>query len=265
MNFTLPYLPAREGKPRKKGLTMMMDKGLSLREAENFCDAAAEFTDIVKFGFGTAFITRKLDEKISVYKEAGIFPYFGGTLFEVFAIRGQFEEFRRLVDRYKLEIVEISDGSMSIPHDEKLEYIRILSQQTTVISEVGYKVSGITIPVEKWVEMMSTELEAGAWKVIAEARESGNTGIYNADGSANSTLICDIVSKIEQDKILWEAPNKSQQAYFIKLLGADVNLGNIATNEVIALETLRLGLRGDTFFDFLPAKFQVRKLTPDCS
>jgi phosphosulfolactate synthase len=260
MNFTLPYLPPRDGKPRQKGLTMMMDKGLSLQEAENFCDAAAEFTDIVKFGFGTAVIASKLDEKIDVYKQAGILPYFGGTLFEVFAIRGLFEEFRKLIDRYKLEMVEISDGSMNIPHDEKLEYIRILSKQTTVISEVGYKVSGITIPIEKWVELMKTELEAGAWKVIAEARESGNTGIYNADGSANVTLICDIVGKIDKDKILWEAPNKSQQAYFIKLLGANVNLGNIATNEVIALETLRLGLRGDTFFDFLPDEFQSRKL-----
>lgn len=260
MNFTLPHLPQREGKPRQKGLTMMMDKGLSLREAENFCDSSAEYTDIVKFGFGTAVVANKLDEKLKVYRDANIRPYFGGTLFEIFIIRGQFEEYRKLIDRYKLDMIEISDGSMNIPHHEKLEYIRILSKQTTVVSEVGYKVSGITIPVEKWVEMMKTELEAGAWKVIAEARESGNTGIYNADGSANATLICDIVNDIDKDKVLWEAPNKSQQAYFVKLLGANVNLGNIATNEVIALETLRLGLRGDTFFDFLPDELLNRKL-----
>jgi phosphosulfolactate synthase len=260
MNFTLPYLPEREGKPRQKGLTMMMDKGLSLREAENFCEAADAFTDIVKFGFGTAVITQKLEEKIKVYRKANIRCYFGGTLFEIFVVRGKFDEYRKLIDTYKLDIVEVSDGSMNIPHDEKLEYIRKLSQQATVVSEVGYKVTGIMIPTEKWVEMMKTELEAGAWKVIAEARESGNIGIYNTDGSTNADLICDIVNVIDKDSVLWEAPIKSQQAYFIKLLGANVNLGNIASNEVVSLETLRLGLRGDTFFDFLPDELMNKKL-----
>jgi phosphosulfolactate synthase len=260
MNFVLPYLPTRENKPRQKGLTMMMDKGLCLREAENYCEAAAEFTDMVKFGFGTAVITKHLEDKIKVYKRNNIRCYFGGTLFEIFIVRGKFDEYRKLIDYYKLDTVEVSDGSMSIPHEEKLEYIRILSKQATVLSEVGYKVSGITIPTEKWVEMMKTELEAGAWKVIAEARESGNTGIYNSDGSANADLICDIVRTIDKDKVLWEAPSKSQQAYFIKLLGSNVNLGNIGTNEVVALETLRLGLRGDTFFDFLPEELLDRRL-----
>jgi|ERR1035437_4595468 phosphosulfolactate synthase len=260
MNFALPFLPHRASKPRESGLTMMMDKGISLREAENFCDAAGVLTDIVKFGFGTAVIASKLKEKIKVYKEANIRVYFGGTLFELFLIRNQFDEFRKLIDIYKLDIVEISDGSMNIPHDEKLEYIRILSKQVIVVSEVGYKVSGLVIPTEKWVEMMKTELEAGAWKVIAEARESGNVGIFNNDGSANADLICDIIHVIDKDKVLWEAPNKNQQAYFIKLLGANVNLGNIATSEVIALETLRLGLRGDTFFDFLPEELLNKKL-----
>jgi len=260
MNFVLPHLPERERKPREKGLTMMMDKGLCLREAENFCDAASDFTDLIKLGFGTAVIANSLKEKIAIYKKANIRTYFGGTLFEIFVIRGKFDEYRKLIDNYNLEVVEVSDGSMNIPHEEKLEYIRILSKQTTVLSEVGYKVSGIMIPTEKWVEMMKTELQAGAWKVIAEARESGNIGIYNPDGSANADLICDIIHTIDKDKVLWEAPSKSQQAYFIKLLGANVNLGNIATNEVVALETLRLGLRGDTFFDFLPEELLERKL-----
>jgi phosphosulfolactate synthase len=260
MNFTLPYLPSREAKPRQKGLTMMMDKGLSLREAENFCDSSSDFTDIIKFGFGTAAITKNLKEKIKVYRQADIRTYFGGTLFEIFIIRGMFDEYRKLIDTFGLDMIEISDGSMNMPHHEKLEYIQTLSKQVTVVSEVGYKVSGVVIPIEKWVEMMKTELEAGAWKVIAEARESGNTGIYNPDGSANAELVCDIVSAINQDDVLWEAPNKSQQAYFIKLLGADVNLGNIASNEVVPLETLRLGLRGDTFFDFLPDALLSKKL-----
>jgi len=260
MNFTLPYLPKRDEKPRQTGLTMMMDKGLSLREAENFSDAASEFTDLVKFGFGTAVITKNLEEKIKIYKQSDIRCYFGGTLFEIFVIRGKFEEYRKLIDRYKLDTVEVSDGSMNIPHDEKLEYIRLLSTQATVLSEVGYKVSGIMIPTEKWVEMMKTELEAGAWKVIAEARESGNIGIYNPDGSANAELVCDIIHTIDKDKVLWEAPSKSQQAYFIKLLGANVSLGNIVSNEVVSLETLRLGLRGDTFFDFLPDELLEKRL-----
>lgn len=260
MNFDLPYLPKREGKPRSNGITMMMDKGLSIRETENFCESSGEFTDIVKFGFGTALIANNLKEKIKIYRQANIRPYFGGTLFEIFIIRGMFDEFRKFIDSYDLDLAEISDGSMNIPHEKKLEYIQTLSKHVTVLSEVGYKVSGIVIPDEVWVDMMKTELAEGAWKVIAEARESGNIGIYNPDGSANMTLICDIIDSVSKDNVLWEAPNKSQQAYFIKLLGANVNLGNIATNEVVALETLRLGLRGDTFFDFLPEAMSSQKL-----
>jgi phosphosulfolactate synthase len=260
MNFDLPYIPQREKKPRSCGLTMMMDKGLSVREAENFCDAASDYTDIVKFGFGTALITKNLKEKIKIYRQAGIRPYFGGTLFEIFQIRGKFDEFRKFINEYDLDLAEISDGSMNLPHAKKLECIRILSKELTVLSEVGYKVAGVVIPDDVWVEMMKTELAEGAWKVIAEARESGNIGIYKPDGSANLELISDILKSVNKDDVLWEAPNKNQQAYFIKLLGANVNLGNIATNEVISLETLRLGLRGDTFFDFLPDNLTSFKL-----
>jgi phosphosulfolactate synthase len=260
MNFDLPYLPQRAAKPRSTGITMMMDKGLSIKEVENFCESSGEFTDVVKFGFGTALIAKNLKEKIKIYRQANIRPYFGGTLFEIFIIRGMFDEFRKFIDAYGLDLAEISDGSMNIPHENKLEYIRTLSQQVTVLSEVGYKVSGIVIPDEVWVDMMKTELAEGAWKVIAEARESGNIGIYNPDGSANMTLVCDIIQAVNKDNVLWEAPNKSQQAYFIKLLGSNVNLGNIATHEVVALETLRLGLRGDTFFDFLPEEMNSKKL-----
>lgn len=260
MNFDLPYIPNRDKKPRASGLTMMMDKGLSVREAENFCEAAAEYTDIVKFGFGTALITKNLKEKINIYKQAGIRPYFGGTLFEIFQVRGKFDEFRKFISGFDLDLAEISDGSMNLPHEEKLRIIQTLSKDMTVLSEVGYKVAGVVIPDDVWVEMMKTELEVGAWKVIAEARESGNIGIYKPDGSANLDLISDILKTINRDDVLWEAPNKNQQAYFIKLLGANVNLGNIATNEVISLETLRLGLRGDTFFDFLPDNLSNFKL-----
>jgi phosphosulfolactate synthase len=260
MNFDLPYIPQREKKVRTSGLTMMMDKGLSIHEAENFCETAGEFTDIVKFGFGTALISKNLKEKIKIYRQAQIRPYFGGTLFELFQIRNKFDEYRKFIHSFDLDLAEISDGSMSLPHDKKLECIRLLSKEVTVLSEVGYKVAGVVIPDEVWVDMMKSELAEGAWKVIAEARESGNIGIYKPDGSANMDLISDILKSIDKDDVLWEAPNKNQQVYFIKLLGSNVSLGNIATNEVISLETLRLGLRGDTFFDFLPQEYSNFKI-----
>ncbi len=252
MNFNLSFLPTRSPKVRSSGITMVMDKGLSIRETENFISSCGEYTDYVKFGFGTSLITKNLDEKVKLYRDANIRPYFGGTLFEMFLVRGLIEDFKKFIDKFKLDLIEISDGSISLPHDEKLKYINELKKQATVISEVGSKVAGVVISHEKWVEMMKNELEAGSWKVIAEAREAGNIGIYNPDGSADKELIGDIVEHIDANNIIWEAPNKPQQVWFIKLLGCNVNLGNIAPSEVIPLETLRLGLRGDTFFQFLP-------------
>ncbi|MDX1652467.1 MAG: phosphosulfolactate synthase [Brumimicrobium sp.] len=257
-NFNLPYIPERSQKPREGGLTMMMDKGLSLREAENFIEANGHLTDIVKFGFGTAFVTNQLKEKIALYKENNIRPYFGGTLFEAFYARGMFEEYLKLIDKYKLDLAEISDGSIIIPHDKKCELIRIMSKDRTVLSEVGSKDSGILISPNKWIKMMSTELEAGSWKVIAEGRESGNVGVFRPNGTAHTFLINKIIAKIKPEDILWEAPKKNQQVWFIKLFGANVNLGNIAPNEVIPLECLRIGLRGDTFFENLPEDYATR-------
>jgi phosphosulfolactate synthase len=259
MNYNLPFLPARPAKPRMEGLTMVMDKGLSLAETENFIESSGEFTDFVKFGFGTSIITSKLKEKLSLYQQANIIPYFGGTLFESFVVRNMFDDFRKYIDQFGLSMVEVSDGSMSMPHDKKLEYIRILSKQVTVISEVGSKMKGVFIPADQWVQMMKSELDAGSVKVIAEARESGTIGIYNSDGSANENLINTISRHIKPSDILWEAPEGKQQVWFIKLYGPNVNLGNIAPNTVIPLECLRLGLRGDTFFDSLPAEFKDQK------
>jgi len=260
MNLHLPFLPARASKPRESGLTMMMDKGLSLREAEAFIESSGNFTDLVKFGFGTALITANLIEKVQLYKSAGLIPYFGGTLFELFIVRGMFDEYRKFVKECGLEYLEVSDGTVRINHEEKLNYIARLSEEFTIISEVGYKVKGIELSSAEWVRNMESELESGSWKVIAEARESGTIGIYNTDGSVNKNLISDITDHISPEKIIWEAPNKNQQVYFITLLGANVNLGNIASNEVVALEALRLGLRGDTFFNAMPEEFLERKL-----
>lgn len=248
----LPHVPEREKKQRNKGITMVMDKGLSQRQAEDMIAAAGDYIDVVKFGFGTSLITKDLKKKIKIYKEAGIRPYFGGTLFEVFAIRDKLDDYQRYLEENEIDLLEISDGSMKMEHHVKIKYITEFKKHFTVLSEVGSKQAGVEIPTKQWIQMMKDELEAGVWKVITEARESGNIGIYNPDGSANMVLIEDILEQISQEQILWEAPIKKQQVWFIKLLGADVNLGNIATNEVIPLETLRLGLRGDTFFQYLP-------------
>ncbi len=252
MNFELPFIPERTQKPRETGITMMMDKGLSIREAENFVESNNDHCDIVKFGFGTSMVTKNLDKKLAIYREAGIRPYFGGTLFEAFIARDMFNDYMKLLDKYNLDLAEVSDGSIAIPHDKKLEYIRTLAKNYTVLSEVGSKEQGILISPGKWIKMMSTELEAGSWKVIAEGRESGTVGIFRPNGTPHTLLINKIINKVDIDRIMWEAPKKNQQVWFIKLFGANVNLGNIAPDELVAMECLRLGLRGDTFFEYLP-------------
>ena len=239
MNFNLPHIPERAAKPREKGITMMMDKGMSLREAENFISASGHLTDLVKLGFGTSYISNNLQEKIKLYQDANIKCYLGGTLFEAFIVRNMFDDYRKLLDKLKLDTAEVSDGSLEMNHDKKCEYINTLSKQVTVLSEVGSKEEGIIIHPAKWIKMMTKELEAGSWKVIAEARESGNVGIYHRDGKAHTLLIDKILARVPADKIMWESPQKPQQVWFIKLLGANVNLGNIAPNDVISLETLR--------------------------
>ncbi|MBK7650816.1 MAG: phosphosulfolactate synthase [Flammeovirgaceae bacterium] len=251
MNYTLNNLPERTIKPRQMGFTMAMDKGLSIREAEDFVSIAAEHVDIVKLGWGTSYVTPKLKEKLKVYKDAGIPTYFGGTLFEAFIIRNQFDDYRKILDKYDMPFAEVSDGSIDLDHDKKLDYIRKLSEQVTVLSEVGSKDADKIIPPYQWIELMQTELDAGAWKVIGEARESGNVGLFRSSGEVRSGLVQEILTKIPFERIIWEAPQKAQQVWFIKLLGTNVNLGNIAPNEVIPLETIRLGLRGDTFLHFL--------------
>lgn len=251
MNFSLPQLPERDVKPRKAGITMVMDKGLSLREAEDFLNSSVAYTDLIKLGFGTSIITPKLEDKIKLYHSAGLPVYFGGTLFEAFVARGLFEDYLKLLDKYKLTHVEISDGSLDMSEEEKCEYINKVSKNFTVLSEVGSKDAEKIIPPYKWIQMMKSEIEAGAWKVIAEARESGNVGIFRGTGEVRSGLVEEILTQIPQETIIWEAPQKGQQVWFIKLYGANVSLGNIAPSEVIPLETMRLGLRGDSFHFFL--------------
>ncbi len=254
MNFQLKNLPERTQKPRNYGLTMVMDKGMGHDDVKNFLSVAAPYVDIVKLGFGTAFVTANLREKIDIYRAHNIPVYFGGTLFEAFLIRNQFDDYLQVIKDYGLEYVEVSDGSITIPHAEKCGYIEKLAQHVTVLSEVGSKDATHIIPPYKWIELMSAELAAGSTYVIAEAREAGNVGIYRGTGEVREGLVQEILTKIPYEKIIWEAPLKAQQVYFLELLGANVNLGNLPPAEVIPLESMRYGLRGDTFTLFLDKK-----------
>lgn len=251
MNFNLQQIPERNLKPRIHGITMVMDKGLSITEVHHFMSVASPHVDIVKLGFGTSFVTPNLREKIEAYKSYNIPVYFGGTLFEAFLIRNQFDDYISVCKDYGIEYMEVSDGSIDIPHAEKCGYIEKLTRYGTILSEVGSKDAAHIIPPYKWIELMKAELSAGSTYVIAEARESGNVGIYRGSGEVREGLVQEILTQIPEERIIWEAPQKAQQLYFIELVGANVNLGNIAPNEVIPLETMRLGLRGDTFHLFL--------------
>ncbi len=238
--------PERTVQPRTHGITMVMDKGLSVQEAKNFMSAAQPHVDVVKLGFGTSFVTPNLKEKLEVYRSYNMPIYFGGTLFEAFLIRNQFEDYISVCKEFGVSYMEVSDGSIEIPHAEKCGY-----KVGVVLSEVGSKDAAHIIPPYKWIELMKAELEAGSTYVIAEAREAGNVGIYRGTGEVREGLVQEILTQIPEEKIIWEAPQKAQQLYFLELIGCNVNLGNIAPNEVIPLEAMRIGLRGDTFHLYL--------------
>lgn len=251
MNFPLKDIPKRTEKPRNYGLTMVMDKGMGLDGTRDFLSVAAPFVDIVKLGFGTSFVTNNLREKIDIYHSHNIPVYFGGTLFEAFLVRDQVDEYIEVAKSYGIGYVEISDGSITIPHAEKCGYIEKFAKHFTVLSEVGSKDEKHIIAPYRWIELMKAELEAGSSYVIAEAREAGNVGIYRGSGEVREGLVQEILTQIPYEKIIWEAPQKAQQVYFLELLGANVNLGNIPPAEIIPLESTRVGLRGDTFYLYL--------------
>lgn len=254
MNFNLTQIPERTKQPRTSGLTMVMDKGLSINQVKDFMSIAGPYVDIVKLGFGTSFVTPNLKEKLEVYQSYNVPIYFGGTLFEAFLIRNQFDDYINVCKHFGINYIEVSDGSISIPHAEKCGYIEKLTKHATVLSEVGSKDATHIIPPYKWIEQMRAELEAGSSYVIAEAREAGNVGIYRGSGEVREGLVQEILTQIPAEKIIWEAPQKAQQLYFLELIGCNVNLGNIAPNEVIPLEAMRIGLRGDTFELYLDKK-----------
>lgn len=250
MAFKLNHLPKRTSKPREKGITLVLDKGLSVRQAEDFCEAGSNYIDIVKLGWGTSYVTQNLENKLAIYADANIPVYLGGTLFEAYMLRDQLDAYRKLLDHFDIEHVEVSNGTIWLSDQRKLDIIHELSQEYTVLSEVGSKNPNDIIPPYKWVKMIQNELKAGAWKIICEARESGTVGVFRPNGEVRSGLIDEIADQIAVENLIFEAPKKEQQVWFIKKFGSNVNLGNIQPFEVIPVETLRLGLRGDTLFDF---------------
>jgi phosphosulfolactate synthase len=239
-------LPERDSKPRERGITHVIDKGMGIRQVEDLLESSAAFIDIVKLGWGTGYVTANLSAKLAVYRAAGIPVCFGGTLLELVLAQGTLDDFRRALDRLGIGHVEVSNGALDLPLEEKCNTIRELARDFVVLSEVGSKDVDAVVAPYRWVEEVQVELEAGAWKVIGEARESGTVGLYRATGEVRSGLIDELLVHIDPKDMIFEAPRKPQQVWFIKQLGSEVNLGNIAPDEVIPLETLRLGLRGDT-------------------
>jgi len=244
-------VPARPGKPRDVGLTHVIDKGMNLRDIEGLFDTAGQFVDIVKFGWGTSYVTNNLEKKIALYRSFDTPVVCGGTLFEAVYGRDRLDEFKQWLLENRFSHVEISDGTLEIPRERKLELIADFARDFTVLSEVGSKDSDVVYAPYQWVEWIKEELAAGAWKVITEGRESGTSGIFRADGDMRTGLIDEIAHEVAVDDVLFEAPTKSSQAWFVKHFGPNVNLGNIPPEEVIAVETLRLGLRGDTLKEVL--------------
>jgi phosphosulfolactate synthase len=235
--------------PRAKGLTHVLDKGLGVRAWADVLETAGDYIDIVKLGWGTAYVTRNLREKLNVLRERPV--VIGGTFFEVVYARDAIDEYKRWLSELRLTYVEISDGTIDIPRHRKLELIAEFAADFTVLSEVGSKDSSVEFEPDEWRRWLREELDAGAWKVITEAREGGSAGIFTSGGEMRTDLVGEIASAVPLDDLVWEAPTKAAQAWFVKQFGPEVNLGNIPPDEVIALETLRLGLRGDTLKEVL--------------
>jgi phosphosulfolactate synthase len=244
-------LPPRSPKPRTQGLTHVMDKGLNLRDIEGLFDTAGDYVDIVKLGWGTSYVTLNLEKKIAFYRSLETPVVCGGTLFEAAIARGKLDEYRRWLVENRFSHVEISDGTIELPRERKLELIAELANDFVVLSEVGSKDAEVVYPPYQWVEWIREELDAGAWKVVTEARETGTAGIFRPTGEIRTGLIEEIAHSIDFAEVIFEAPTKASQAWFVKHFGPEVNLGNIPPEEVIPLETLRVGLRADTLREVL--------------
>jgi phosphosulfolactate synthase len=247
-------LPQRNQKPRENGLTCLLDKGMGLRQIEDLLTSASDYIDVVKLGWGTAYIVKDLRDKVKLYRQARVPVYLGGTLLELAILQNRFDEYREMVQTLGLSHVELSTGIIELSIEDKVGYIRELKKDFVVLSEVGSKNPQNVLSPDQWLQSIQAELEAGAWKVICEARESGTVGLFHGNGEPKSALIDEIANSIDPCRLIFEAPQKAQQIWFIRKFGSNVNLGNISPSETIPLETLRLGLRGDTMPDFYDVK-----------
>jgi phosphosulfolactate synthase len=246
---SVPVARPEIGVKRDGGLTHVLDKGLGPRGWEDVLDTCGDYIDIVKLGWGTAYVTQGLERKLEILKGKPV--VMGGTFFEVIYARDAFDEYKKWLNELGITHVEISDGTVDIPRERKLELIADFARDFTVLSEVGSKDSEVVFAPYEWVEWIKDEKAAGAWKVITEAREGGTAGIFRPSGEMRTGLVDEIAHSIDFHDLVWEAPTKASQAWFIKNFGPEVNLGNIPPEEVIPLETLRLGLRGDTLKEVL--------------
>jgi phosphosulfolactate synthase len=244
-------VPARSPKPRARGLTHVIDKGLNLRDIEGLFEMAGDYVDIVKLGWGTSYVTRNLDEKIALYRSLETPVVCGGTLLEAAVARRKLDEYKSWLQAKGFEHVEVSDGTIELAREEKLELIVELAKDFVVLSEVGSKNAEVVYAPYQWVEWIKEDLDAGAWKVITEGREGGTAGIYRPTGEMRTGLIDEIAHEIDVGDLVFEAPTEAAQAWFVRKFGPEVNLGNIPPEEVIPLETLRLGLRADTLKEML--------------
>lgn len=250
MNFNLDFLPQRFEKPRSDGFTMMTDMGLSVRQAENFAEASAPYTDFVKMAFGSSLLIPSLESKLNIYQDAGITPIFGGTLFEVFAYRKIMEEYISYLDKYGIEFVEVSDGTIQIDHKEKIAYIKQFQEEYDVISQATNFSTGGIIPFDKWIENCKKEIDAGAKYIIA--KESEKLPIYGDEGLA-SFIAAKNPKGLDPHQLIWDAPTKDEQIELIKLFGNNVNICNVEPSGVISLETRRMGLHSSTLLQLIKA------------
>jgi phosphosulfolactate synthase len=235
--------------PSHSGLTHVLDKGLGPRAWEDILEVAGEHVSIVKLGWGTAAVTSNLERKLDVLRDKPV--VIGGTFFEVVYAKNSLDAYKAWLDSLGIDHVEISDGTIDIPRDRKLELIADFARDFTVLSEVGSKDSSVEYTSAEWTKWLREELDAGAWKVITEAREGGTAGVFDSSGGMRTELIGEIASAVGIENVVFEAPSKEAQVWFIKQFGPSVNLGNIPPDELIPLETLRLGLRGDTLKEVL--------------
>lgn len=238
--------PTRSSKPRETGITHALDSGMGVQQVRDQLAVCEEYVDIVKLGWGTGYVTDRLERKIDLYRDHGIPAYFGGTLFEIAVMQDEVGAFVEAMEDLGVDHVEVSTGVIEMDHDRKCQYVSELSEEFTVLSEIGRKDSEETLSSEQWRERARRELDAGAWKVITEGRAGGETGVYDDEGEVRSALLKEIEASVDSDVLLFEAPRKEQQAWFVNQFGPSVNLGNIRLDDVIPVETLRRGLRGDT-------------------